>query len=146
MHLAALLLVSVISAQPASTAEPRAVVGRLFDAYRALDAERLVAVLAPDIAFEDPTMRLRANGHAEMRKMAAGIKAGYRDIKIDVHKMIVDGNDVATEVTISGTLLKADGTTRNIRVRGASFFRVRNGLVEKWTDYFDAQTFMEQTP
>ena len=137
------LLVLTLS-QPAAN-DPRAVTERLFAAYRALDAERLVAVLAFDIAFEDPTMRLRANGHVEMRKMAAGIKAGYRDIKIDVHKMIVDGDEVATEVTISGTMLKPDGTTRQIRLRGASFFRVRNGLVEKWTDYFDAQTFREQT-
>ena len=142
MVIALLLLVTI--QQPASQ-DPKAVTERLFDAYRALDAERLVAVLAPDIAFEDPTMRLRANGHAEMRKMAAGIKAGYRDIKIDVHKMIVDGSDVATEVTISGTMIKPDGSTRQIRVRGASFFRVRNGFVEKWTDYFDARTFTEQT-
>ena len=137
-----LLLLLTVS-QPAN--DPRMVAERLFDAYRAVDAERLVAVLAPNVAFEDPTLRLRANGHAEMRKMAAGIRAAYRDIRIDVHKMIVDGNDVATEVTISGTMTNPDGTTRRIRVRGASFFVVRNGLVEKWTDYFDAQTFMEQT-
>jgi ketosteroid isomerase-like protein len=124
------LLFLVTLQQPAAN-NPKIVTERLFDAYRALDAERLVAVLAPDIVFEDPTMRLRANGRAEMRKMAAGIKAGYRDITIDV--------------TISGTMLKPDGTTRQIRVRGASFFRVRDGLVENWTDYFDARSFTEQT-
>jgi limonene-1,2-epoxide hydrolase len=75
----------------------------------------------------------------------AGVKSSYRDITIDVHSLIVSGANVAAEVTISGTMLKPDGTTRNIRVRGASFFVVRNGLIEKWTDYFDAQTFLEQT-
>ncbi|HEX4914714.1 MAG TPA: nuclear transport factor 2 family protein [Vicinamibacterales bacterium] len=137
-----LLLLATLS-QTAN--HPRVVVDRLFDAYRALDADGLVAVLAPHITFEDPTMRLRANGHAEMRKMAAGIKAGYRDIKIEVHKMIVDGSEIAAEVTISGTMTKPDGTTRQVRVRGASFFVVRNGLIERWTDYFDARSFMEQT-
>jgi steroid delta-isomerase-like uncharacterized protein len=145
MKTAVILAFSVMAAQAPAGSDSGDVVARLFDAYRALDAERLVATLSPQIAFEDPTMLLRANGHAEMRKMAAGIKAGYRDIRIDVHSMIVSGNDVATQVTISGTMLKPDGTTRNIRVRGASFFVVRNGLVEKWTDYFDAQTFMAQT-
>jgi steroid delta-isomerase-like uncharacterized protein len=140
----ALALLLCFLAQPAPS-DPRDVVGRMFDAYRALDADRLVAALSPEIAFEDPTMRLRANGHAEMRKMAASIKSAYRGVNIDVHSMIVSGNDVATEVTISGTMTKPDGTTRQIRVRGASFFRVRNGLIEKWTDYFDARTFMEQT-
>jgi steroid delta-isomerase-like uncharacterized protein len=145
MSRAVMLMLSLVAAQPATSTDPKHVVERLFDAYRALDAERLVAVLSPAIAFEDPTLRLRANGHAEMRKMAAGIKAAYRGINIDIHSLIVSGNDVAAEVTISGTMSKADGTTRKIRVRGSSFFRVRDGLIEKWTDYFDARTFMEQT-
>jgi steroid delta-isomerase-like uncharacterized protein len=144
MKIAVTVLLSLLAAQsPAAT--PKAAVDQLFTAYRALDADRLVAVLAPGIAFEDPTTRLRASGKAEMRKMAEGIKASYKTINIEVHSMIVSGNDVAAQVTISGTLTKPDGTTRNIRVRGASFFVVRNGLIEKWTDYFDARTFLEQT-
>ena len=125
--------------------DPGDVVRRFFDAYRALDADRLVSLMAPAIQFEDPTMRLSATGQAEMRKMADGVKAAYKDIAIEVHSMVASGDDVATEVTISGTLSRPDGTTRKIRVRGASFFRVRNGLIEKWTDYFDARTFTEQT-
>jgi steroid delta-isomerase-like uncharacterized protein len=143
MNLAITMLLSLAIAQ-ASATDPRRVIEQLFDAYRALDADRLVAVMAPAIAFEDPTMRLRANGTAEMRKMADSIRATYRGMTIDVHSMIVSGERVAAEVTISGTALKPDGTTRQIRVRGASFFRVRGGLIETWTDYFDAATFMEQ--
>src|SRR5688500_15681614 len=100
MSRAVVLMLSLILAQPATGNDPKHAVERLFDAYRALDAERLVAVLSPAIAFEDPTLRLRANGHAEMRKMAAGIKAAYRGISIEIHSIIVSGNDVAAEVTI----------------------------------------------
>jgi steroid delta-isomerase-like uncharacterized protein len=144
MKIAVTVLLSLLAAQPPA-ATPQAAVDQLFTAYRALDADRLVAVLAPNIAFEDPTTRLRASGRDEMRKMAEGIKASYKTINIEVHSTIVSGHDVAAQVTISGTLTKPDGSTRNIRVRGASFFVVRNGLIEKWTDYFDARTFLEQT-
>ncbi len=133
------------SADTRAAQDPGNVVRRFFDAYRALDADRLVSLMAPAIQFEDPTMRLKATGQAEMRKMADGVKAAYKDIAIEVHSMVASGDDVATEVTISGTLTRPDGATRKIRVRGASFFRVRNGLIEKWTDYFDARTFTEQT-
>lgn len=144
MALTAVLLLTLIQPQP-SAHDPRPVVEGLFAAYRALDTERLVATLSPDITFEDPTTRLRANGRAEMRTLAEGIKTSYRQVTIDVHSMIVSGNDVAVQVTISGTVVKPDGTTRQIRVRGASFFRVRNGLIEQWTDYFDARTLAEQS-
>ena len=125
--------------------QPAAVVREFYDAYRALDTDRLLSLLSPAITFEDPTMRLRAEGRDQMRKMADGVRTSYRNLSIDVHSTIVSGNDVAAEVTISGTMIGPDGTTRAIRVRGASFFHVRSGLIEKWTDYFDARTFTEQT-
>lgn len=125
--------------------QPAAVVREFYDAYRTLDADRLLSLLSPAITFEDPTMRLRAEGRDQMRKMADGVRMSYRNLAIDVHSTIVSGNDVAAEVTIGGVMIRPDGTTRNIRVRGASFFHVRNGLIEKWTDYFDARTFTEQT-
>jgi steroid delta-isomerase-like uncharacterized protein len=143
MNAAITILLSLAIAQPAAT-DPTRVIEQLFDAYRALDADRLVAVMAPGITFEDPTTRLRANGTAEMRKMAESIRATYRAMTIDVHSLIVSGEHVAAEVTIGGTAIKPDGTTRQIRVRGASFFRVRGGLIETWTDYFDAVTLIEQ--
>ena len=143
----ALVAATALMTQTADTRAQNAgdVVRRFFEAYRALDADRLVSLMAPAIQFEDPTMRLRANGQAEMRKMANGVKAAYKDMAIEVHSMVASGDDVAAEVTISGTLTRPDGSARKIRVRGASFFRVRNGLIEKWTDYFDARTFTEQT-
>lgn len=142
------VIVSAIATQVAredARQQPAAVVREFYDAYRTLDADRLLSLLSPAITFEDPTMRLRAEGRDQMRKMADGVRTSYRNLAIDVHSTIVSGNDVAAEVTISGVMIRSDGTTRNIRVRGASFFHVRHGLIEKWTDYFDARTFTEQT-
>lgn len=139
-----LCLVSGAPAQTPAPADPESVIERFLDAYRARDVERWIGVMSPSIAFEDPTARLKADGHAQIRKMGEQLRASYRDITIEVHSMVVSGEQVATEVTISATVTRPDGTTRNISVRGASFFVVRGGRVEKWTDYFDVQTFNEQ--
>ena len=50
--------------------QPAAVVRELYDAYGALDTDRLLSLLSPAITFEDPTMRLRAEGRDQMRKTA----------------------------------------------------------------------------
>ena len=50
--------------------QPVAVERELYDAYRALDTDRLLSLLSPAITFEDPTMRLRAEGRDQMRKTA----------------------------------------------------------------------------
>jgi steroid delta-isomerase-like uncharacterized protein len=125
--------------------DPRTVIEQFFSAYRAVDVERLVSLFAADIEFEDPTFRLREVGREAMRTMATNMRGAYSDVTIDVHSMLVDGDAVAAEVTIAAVMTRADGAKRPIKVRGASFFRVRNGQIRKWTDYFDFRTFSEQT-
>jgi steroid delta-isomerase-like uncharacterized protein len=125
--------------------DPQAVVDRLYTAYRSGDVEALVNLLSADIVFEDPTFRLKQVGREGMRQMTASMRATYSDITVDVHSLIVQGDTVAAEVTMGGVITRADGATRRISVRGASFFHVRDGQIVSWTDYFDFQTFNEQT-
>ena len=132
-------------APPKQETAPREVVDRFFAAYRAQDVDALTTVLATDVSFEDPTFRLKAEGVEAIRKMGLELRRTYKDLRVDVHSMTVDGESVATEQTISATMLRRDGQSRQISVRGASFFRVRNGRIYRWTDYFDYQTFSEQT-
>ncbi|HJT79588.1 MAG TPA: nuclear transport factor 2 family protein [Chthoniobacterales bacterium] len=124
--------------------DPKSVVDRFLTAYRATDVEEMMKLLSPNIVFDDPTTRLHAEGHDGLRKMVEPLRASYRNVTIDIHNMLVHGDHVAVEVTIAGLVTRKDGSTRNIKVRGASFFRVKNGLIETWTDYYDAQTFREQ--
>ena len=143
-----LLLVAFLSAATATSTpppgDPARTVRDFFDAYRSGDVDRMMRLMAADVAFEDPTFRLRANGREELRKVAASLQTSYRDITIDVHTMVVSGDRVATELTISAVVERKDGPTRRIKVRGASFFRIRDGFIATWTDYFDFQTFSEQ--
>jgi steroid delta-isomerase-like uncharacterized protein len=131
-------------APPKKSGDPRAMVEQFFDAYRTVDVDRLVSLFADDALFEDPTFRQRHQGRDAIRKTAMDMRATFRDVAIDVHSMVIDGDTVATEETVSGVVAHNDGNRRTIKVRSASFFRIRNGQIEKLTQYSDVQTFNEQ--
>jgi steroid delta-isomerase-like uncharacterized protein len=132
------------AAPPKKGDDARAIVEQFFDAYRAVDVERLVSLFADDAIFEDPTFRQRHQGRAAIRKTANDMHATFRDVVIEVHSMVISGDAVATEETVSGVVAHGDGSRRHIKVRSASFFRVRDGRIERLTQYSDAQTFNEQ--
>jgi steroid delta-isomerase-like uncharacterized protein len=125
--------------------EPRDVVDRFFAAYRARDVDGIAGLMAADVVFEDPIFRQRRAGRDGIRTLAAEMRSALSDVTIDVHSMVVAGDLVATEQTLGGVLTRPDGVKRPIRVRGSSFFRIRDGQIQAWTDYFDYRTFTEQT-
>lgn len=133
------------SAQACRIVDPRSVVDQFYNAYRTRDVDRLVNLLADKVVFDDPTFRLHQEGRDAIRKMATDTFAAFNDITIDVHSVVTMGDTVATEQTVAGVVTHPDRAKRNIKVRGASFFRVRDGQIYRWTDYFDFQTFSEQT-
>ena len=151
MHVSLLLFALLLNGAPASsqgvanTASPAEVVRKFFDAYQRLDVDGMTALMAPDFVFDDPTFRLHANSPAEWRKQAEANRLVISRIGIEVHSTVQSGDTVAVEVTLSGGIKPANSGERPFKVRGATFFRVRNGLITRWTDYFDYRTFTEQT-
>ena len=146
MALSLFALVLLLNAQGApKPVTPEEVVKRFFDAYQRLDVDGMTAVMAPDMVFDDPTFRLHANSRAEWRKQAEGNRLVITHIGIEVHSTVRSGDTVATELTLSGGIKQKDGRVSTFKVRGASFFRVTNGLITRWTDYMDFRTFSEQT-
>jgi steroid delta-isomerase-like uncharacterized protein len=145
MHSLLVLLLLVNSQGALQPLTPEAVIKRFFDAYQRLDVDGMTAVMAPDMVFDDPTFRLHADSRDEWRKQAEGNRLVITHIGADMHSMLRSGDTVAVELTLSGGIKQKDGSVRNFKVRGASFFRVRNGLITRWTDYMDFRTFSEQT-
>jgi steroid delta-isomerase-like uncharacterized protein len=141
-----LLLTLLVYSQGApKPASPEDVVSQFFDAYQRLDVEGMTAVMAPGMVFDDPTFRLHANSRDEWRKQAEANRLVITHIGIEVHSTVRSGDTVATELTLSGGIKQKDGRVNTFKVRGASFFRVRDGLITRWTDYMDFRTFSEQT-
>ena len=146
MPISLLMFTLLLNGQPASKpVTPEDVVKRFFAAYQRLDVEGMTAVMAPDMVFDDPTFRLHADSRDEWRKQAEPNRLVITHIGIEVHSTVRSGDTVATELTLSGGIKQKDGRVSQFKVRGASFFRVRNGLITRWTDYMDFRTFSEQT-
>lgn len=145
MPLPLLAVALALVIQSASTpASPIAVVKRFYDAYQRLDVEGMTAVMAPDMVFDDPTFRLKANSRAEWRKQAEANLPVIARIGAEIHSTVQSGDTVAVEVTLSGGI-KAKDRVRDFKVRCASFFSVHNSLITRWADYCDYRTFTEQT-
>jgi steroid delta-isomerase-like uncharacterized protein len=123
---------------------PTQIVQQFFDAYQRLDIDGMTALMAPDMVFDDPTFRLHASGRADWRKQMDPNRAVITAITPDIHAMVPAGDTVAVEYTLSGGIKAKDGV-RNFKVRCASFFRIRDSLITRWTDYCDYRTFVEQT-
>ena len=137
----ALLLNSQSAPKPVT---PEDVVERFFDAYQRLDVDGMTALMTPDMVFDDPTFRLHAGNREEWRKQAEANRPVITHIGIEVHSTVRSGDTIATELTLSGGVKQKDGRVNPFKVRGASFFRVRNGRITHWTDYMDFRTFSEQ--
>ena len=73
------------------------------------------------------------------------MRSALSDVTIDVHSMVVEGDLVATEQTLGGVLTRPDGVRPDQSPR-LVVFRIRDGHIQAWTDYFDFRTFItEQT-
>lgn len=117
-----------------------------FAAYSALDVEKLKTFIADDCFFEDPTFHLSANGKAEMQKMFAGMFQIYSNLKIEIENKIVKDDWAIVQQKFSCLIkLRPNEDPKPVSIRGTSVFKIENGKIKRWTDYFDYVSFVKQT-
>jgi len=137
-------------AQHATTGADAAEVNRVADeyisAYRGADWRRMSKILAEDIAFEDPTFRLKQTNKAGVVKMMQESEGGFSDISLEVDRRIIAPPYAVLEVAFTGRpRSKEDEPPRDfLRARGVTILGVENGMIKTWTDYFDFRSFAEQ--
>ena len=131
------------SAQACRIVDPRSVVDQFYNAIGPATSTDW-STLRTKIVFDDPTFRLHEEGRGVIRKMATDTFAAFNDITIDVHSVVTMGDTVATEQTVAGALRILIAPSAISQCAAQSFFRVRDGQIYRWTDYFDFQTFSEQ--
>jgi steroid delta-isomerase-like uncharacterized protein len=134
------------AAAEASGATER-VVEALYAAYAEMNVEKMLALLTDDCFFEDPTFHLVARGKPEIRKLVEPLAQHFSNVKIDIENRIACQGWVVTQQKLSGFLRPhdgADGAGKNISVRGATIFSVRNNRISRWVDYYDILTYRQQ--
>jgi len=112
------------------------IVDDLFAAAAEFDADRLAALVHPDVRFSEMPNRINPNGTERDREAArAGLERGRELLSAqsyDVHSRVVDGDTIAARATWRGTLA---ATGQELKAHIATFTQVRDGKIYRHATY-----------
>ena len=134
---------SQTTAATADDAEVNWVMDAFLAAYGAADIERMVALMAEDIYFEDPTFHLKARNREEMKHIYEPLRTAFRNVRITPFNRIVASPWGISQQRLAATLVQ-EGQSREIDVQGVSMFEIGGGRIKRWYDYYDVLTFRQQ--
>lgn len=124
---------------------PKALVGRLFELYNDEGLPRIPDLFVDDGAWnyaataQGPAERVA--GKAAMQARINGMLSAFKDIRIDVHSSITEGNVVASRWTWRGTCRLPAGPIpagARLRMSGSTFHIVRNDVLVESFDTWAA--------
>jgi ketosteroid isomerase-like protein len=114
--------------------EPQALVERLLHATNDHDVDAIAACFAEDYENETPLHPSRGfRGPEQVHKNWEQILAFVPDLRAEVLRRAIDGDDVWTEWEMTGT--RRDGTSHHMR--GVIVFRVRDGVAASARFYLE---------
>ena len=126
-----------------SNEENRAVVTRMWDALTAMDWETLKSCLAEDVHYEDvPTEDPGARDPENVVKRLRIAFDHLSDHKHIQHHMVCENDVVFLDHTEEWTF-KSGETAEHTFV---SMHEIKDGLIYRWSDYWDMQKFVSQFP
>jgi uncharacterized protein (TIGR02246 family) len=102
------------------------------DAWVAGDAEALAHLFTVDAQLIVPGQRWQ--GQAKIREEVAKFVRLYTDVKITIHRIIIEGNLAAVEWHYED-IEKATG--KRSQADDAIVIEVQNGRISYWREYFD---------
>ncbi len=120
---------------------PGETVTALIKANEARDVDAILAVLAPDVVYENVPMNVM-NGPDEVRAMLGPFAEMAERIEWEVLEQ-VEGGDVVMNERVDRFWLEGG---HQIELRVAGVFKVKNGKITLWRDYFDLAEFNSQMP
>jgi limonene-1,2-epoxide hydrolase len=120
-------------------ATPGEIVTALIKANEARDIDAIVALMTDDVIYENVPMSA-LKGHEEVRGLLEPFVGGAKKVAWEVLHQVEQGDVVMNERVDRFTM--ADG--REIAIRVAGVFEVRDGKIAVWRDYFDLAEFTNQ--
>ena len=109
--------------------------------FAAGDPDAIAAHVSADFVNEHRSaLGASCRGRDEYRRRLPGFLAAFPGLHYEVLDVVAEGDRVA----IAYTLVAAPGGT-TVRVPGAMFLAVANGLITHRLDTFDSLTFLRQT-
>lgn len=129
-----------------------AVVRGLFDAFNAGDLDRAVVDVRDDFELVDMASGQTFHGPAGCRQWLSTFRTALPDARTELVNVLADGTRIATEhvgrgthtgpfTTPAGTI---PATGRQIELRFAELYEVRDGKITYLRAYYDSATLMRQ--
>jgi steroid delta-isomerase-like uncharacterized protein len=127
----------VVSSQTGSAEANAALVRESIEALNAGDTQRLLAVVAPDIAIHYAELPEPLHGRETWLQGFELMKHAFPDLEARVDDLVAAGDKVALRLRLRGThrgeFQGIPGTGRTIEYVSHEFYRVRDGLIaEEW--------------
>lgn len=110
------------------------------DSFATADPDAIAAHVTPGFVNEHASaLGSGCVGHDEYRRRLPGFLASFPGLRYAVGSVIAGGDAVAVEYRMTAT---SDG--HPIDIPGVMVMTVRDDLIERRTDYWDALTFLRQ--
>ena len=120
----------------------------LATAWSAHDVEKIVSLCTDDCVYEDVTMGAVNRGTSELRRFADAVFGAFPDFRMELTSAFVAGDLAGLEWTMSGThrgdLPGLPATGKQFSLRGSSICELRDGKIQRNSDYWDMVTFLKQ--
>ena len=115
--------------------EIRAMIEQAGQAWVAGDADAFAALFTPDGEFIVPGKRLQ--GQAAIREVLARFAERYSDVRVDIRRTIIDGDQAVVEWYWEDT--KNATGVRN-RAEDAIVVDFKDGRISRWREYIDTKS------
>jgi len=124
--------------------DAKAIVLRVLRAMETGEEAEFDAVMAEDYIQHNHL----GNGREPVKKMVAGLRRAFPDLRVVAEDLVAEGDRVAARVTITGThqgrFLGVDPTNKPITIRSVDIWRIEAGRLKEHWDVVDRLEFMQQ--
>lgn len=119
---------------------PGEVVRTFISRIEALDVEGATALLAEDVLYDNVPMP-DIHGREQVRAVLGAFMGKASRVEWEIVRQVEAGGTVLNE-----RVDRFEYPTHRIEIPVAGVFEVVDGLITLWRDYFDLQTYRNQSP
>ena len=112
-------------------------VRRYFDLLNGSDLSGLEEILSPDVVFFGPRAPEGISGREAFIEFLATLRRDSPDLRFTEGEMVVEGNRVASVLTMTRTHSREEGHTKAIATEGMDLFHIADVRIQRITAYFD---------
>jgi steroid delta-isomerase-like uncharacterized protein len=128
--------------------ESMRVIDNLFRAMNEHDVEKMGTNCTEGLVYDVVANPEPIQGVDDFKKFYSELFQGYPDGVVEVAERYADGHAVICQVrweaTNAGVFQGEDPTGKRVNLRIAYFFELKNGKIDRITEYFDLATLLTQ--